>query len=75
MAWSPARRSNAGRFEVEDPGDYAAFNSYQPGYGTRSRLLLQSRVAAVAKRPAMKTGELRWAFEPAGSKSMPAPPR
>jgi hypothetical protein len=34
MAWSPARRSNAGRFEVEDPGDYAAFNSYQPGYGT-----------------------------------------
>jgi len=29
------RRSNAGRFEVEHPGDYAAFNSYQPGYGTR----------------------------------------
>jgi multimeric flavodoxin WrbA len=23
--------SNAGRFEVEHPGDYAAFNSYQPG--------------------------------------------
>ena len=37
MAWSPARRSNAGRFEVEHPGDYAAFNSYQPGYGTRER--------------------------------------
>src|ERR1700733_14278680 len=34
MAWSPARRSNAGRFEVEHPGDYAAFNSYQPSYGT-----------------------------------------
>jgi hypothetical protein len=34
MAWSPARCSNAGRFEVEHPGDYAAFNSYQPGYGT-----------------------------------------
>jgi hypothetical protein len=26
--------SNAGRFAVEHPGDYAAFNSYQPGYGT-----------------------------------------
>jgi hypothetical protein len=37
MAWSPARRSNAGRFEVEHPGDYAAFNSYQPGYGTPCR--------------------------------------
>jgi hypothetical protein len=36
MAWSPARRSNAGRFEVEHPGDYAAFNSYQPGYVTRA---------------------------------------
>jgi hypothetical protein len=40
MAWSPARRSNAGRFEVEHPGDYAAFNSYQPGYGTRRSLNL-----------------------------------
>jgi hypothetical protein len=34
MAWSPARRSNAGRFEVEHPEDYAAFNSYQLSYGT-----------------------------------------
>src|SRR5216110_753766 len=34
MAWSPVRRFNAGRFEVEHPGDYATFNSYQPRYGT-----------------------------------------
>src|SRR5262249_26382318 len=34
MAWSPVQRANAGRFEVENPGDYAAFNSNQPRYGT-----------------------------------------
>ena len=33
MAWSPVRRSNAGRFEVEHPGDYATLNSYQPRDG------------------------------------------
>jgi hypothetical protein len=27
MAWSPVRRTNAGRFEVDHPGDYATFNS------------------------------------------------
>src|SRR5262245_50973166 len=30
MAWSPVRRTNAGRFEVDHPGDYATLNSYQP---------------------------------------------
>jgi len=30
MAWSPVRRTNAGRFEVDHPGDYATFNSYHP---------------------------------------------
>jgi hypothetical protein len=34
MAWSPVRRFNAGRFEVEHPGDYATLNSYQPRDGT-----------------------------------------
>jgi hypothetical protein len=34
MAWSPVRRTNAGRFEVDHPGDYATFNSYHPSYGT-----------------------------------------
>jgi hypothetical protein len=29
MAWSPVRRFNAGRFEVDHPGDYATLNSYQ----------------------------------------------
>src|SRR5436189_897771 len=44
MAWSPVRRFNAGRFEVEHPGDYATFNSYQPRYGTRGPDLRHSRV-------------------------------
>jgi hypothetical protein len=30
MAWSPVRRTNAGRFEVDHPGDYATLNSYHP---------------------------------------------
>jgi hypothetical protein len=34
MAWSPVQRVNAGRFEVENPGDYATFNSNQLRYGT-----------------------------------------
>jgi hypothetical protein len=34
MAWSPVRRFNAGRFEVEHPGDYATLNSYHPSDGT-----------------------------------------
>src|SRR6266480_1022233 len=34
MAWSPVRRTNAGRFEVDHPGDYATLNSYHPSYGT-----------------------------------------
>src|SRR5213596_3426260 len=38
MAWSPVRRFNAGRFEVEHPGDYATFNSYQPRYGTLAHI-------------------------------------
>src|SRR5258705_10174638 len=36
MAWSPVRRFNAGRFEVDHPGDYATLNSYQPRDGTHS---------------------------------------
>jgi len=34
MAWSPVRRTNAGRFEVDHPGDYATFNSYHPSDAT-----------------------------------------
>jgi hypothetical protein len=36
MAWSPVRRTNAGRFEVDHPGDYATLNSYHPVDGTCS---------------------------------------
>jgi hypothetical protein len=38
MAWSPVRRTNAGRFEVEHPGDYATFNSYHPSDATLTKL-------------------------------------
>jgi hypothetical protein len=34
MAWSPARRSNVGGFEVDHPGDYATLNSNQLTDGT-----------------------------------------
>jgi hypothetical protein len=34
MAWSPVRRTNAGCFEVDHPGDYATFNSYHPSDAT-----------------------------------------
>jgi hypothetical protein len=37
MAWSPVRRTNVGRFEVDDPGDYATFNSYHPSYATNQQ--------------------------------------
>jgi hypothetical protein len=37
MAWSPVRRANAGRFEVDHPGDYATRNSYHPADGTAGR--------------------------------------
>ena len=40
MAWSPVRRTNAGRFEVDHPGDYATFNSYHPT-DTRARRVLR----------------------------------
>jgi hypothetical protein len=39
MAWSPVRRTNAGRFEVDHPGDYATLNSYHPVDGTGSAIL------------------------------------
>jgi len=35
MAWSPVQRFNAGRFEVEHPGDYATLISNQLRDGTR----------------------------------------
>jgi hypothetical protein len=34
MAWSPVRRFNAGRFEVDHPGDYATLISNQLRDGT-----------------------------------------
>ena len=34
MAWSPVRRTNAGGFEVDHPGDYATCNSYHPSDAT-----------------------------------------
>jgi hypothetical protein len=37
MAWSPVRRTNAGRFEVDHPGDYATLNSYHPSDATRTQ--------------------------------------
>ncbi|MFL9828765.1 transposase, partial [Rhodoplanes sp. SY1] len=43
MAWSPIRRANAGRFEVQNPGDYATLNSHQSRDGTvdgRDKLLV-----------------------------------
>jgi hypothetical protein len=59
MAWSPARRSNAGRFEVEHPGDYAAFNSYQPGYGTSGRNQRLSAFTDGSDIPVKPTGRGR----------------
>src|SRR5579864_1491630 len=44
MAWSPVRRFNAGRFEVDHPGDYATFNSNQPCYDTHAQLKRQKTV-------------------------------
>jgi hypothetical protein len=41
MAWSPAWRSNAKRFEVDHPGDYATLNSHQPSDGTSQFMNLQ----------------------------------
>lgn len=35
MAWSPARRANARRFEVHHPGDYATLNSNQSRDSTK----------------------------------------
>jgi hypothetical protein len=49
MAWSPVRRTNAGRFEVDHPGDYATFNSYHPSDATcRDRQVLSTLKAAAA---------------------------
>src|SRR5260370_13391148 len=44
MAWSPVRRFNAGRFEVDHPGDYATLNSYQPRDGTHGEAGRNSRI-------------------------------
>jgi len=38
MAWSPAWRFNAKRFEVEHPGDYATINSNHLRDGTSEEL-------------------------------------
>ena len=46
MAWSPARRVNAGRFEVDHPGDYATFNSNRIPDGTDSGLNADNIVKA-----------------------------
>src|SRR5258708_16992523 len=48
MAWSPARRVNARRFEVEHPGDYATLNSYQPPDGTFAQMKWSDHQSAVA---------------------------
>jgi hypothetical protein len=68
MAWPPARRSKAGRFEVEHPGDYATINSnhLRDGTGGRGALLsprkAQSRFGflrqAIVLISAMVEGEL-----------------
>jgi hypothetical protein len=51
MAWSPVRRFNAGRFEVDHPGDYANPNSYHPCDGTAAR-----RAHSLAPIPARSRG-------------------
>jgi hypothetical protein len=43
MAWSPVRRTNVGRFEVDHPGDYATLNSYHPDDGTASQSQLERK--------------------------------
>jgi hypothetical protein len=48
VAWSPVRRTNAGRFEVDHPGDYATFNPYHPSYDGRCRSKAAWSVAADA---------------------------
>jgi hypothetical protein len=45
MAWSPVRRTNAGRFEVDHPGDYATLNSYQPSDGTLANGISKTEAA------------------------------
>jgi hypothetical protein len=50
MAWSPARRSNAGWFEVDHPGDYATLNSHQPSDGTARVVARLSNRQIVAAR-------------------------
>src|SRR5437763_16047883 len=60
MAWSPVRRFNAGRFEVEHPGDYATFNSYQPRYGTPTLLIFIQKISKTVPARGQKFGG-RWA--------------
>src|SRR5262249_55691366 len=52
MAWSPTRRFNVGRFEVEHPGDYATFNSNQLRDGTSNnvRTLIADQLGVDVKR-------------------------
>src|SRR5258708_9749030 len=50
MAWSPVRRFNAGRFEVDHPGDYATLNSYQPRDGTLSSNGMQNAAFKITRQ-------------------------
>src|SRR5580658_2776185 len=66
MAWSPVQRFNAGRFEVDHPGDYATLNSYQPRYATRPQVCTpQPPAAGACSRYRVfftHVPELRWAM-------------
>src|SRR4051794_8621245 len=59
MAWSPVRRTNAGRLEVDHPGDYATLNSYHPVDGTaelRDAGLCRQEEAHEARRVSSRDG-------------------
>jgi len=47
MAWSPARRANAGVDGVGQPGDYATLNSNPPRDGTGLAAALEKLVRAL----------------------------
>src|SRR5262245_30087036 len=69
MAWSPVRRTNAGRFEVDHPGDYATSIPTTPPTAPKRRStsieIRRSRLASerppkkgVATKNAFSSGEL-----------------
>jgi hypothetical protein len=56
MAWSPARRANAGVDGVGQPGDYATLNSNPPRDGTLAGLLAGTATAQAGETMIFKDG-------------------